>query len=119
MRISVSATIIALIWMAMPNVYAAVDEHTIALWLFDEDRGDRVMDSSGNGHNGVFEGSPEWVDAKYDSGLRFPGDASGYVVVQSSPLFEVEQLTIEGLIKVEEGTGKWQGHGTDGLKQCK
>jgi hypothetical protein len=31
------------------------------------------------------------------------------VVVDSSPLFEVEELTIEALVKVEEHTGKWQG----------
>lgn len=95
--------------LLLPCVQAKVDEHTIALWLFNEGQGDKVLDSSGNGHDGVFEGSPEWVKTKYGGGLEFPGDDTGYVVVESSPLFEVEQLTIETLINVQEPTGKWQG----------
>ena len=108
-RLSISVMAIIFIGVILSNVQAVVDEHTIALWLFNEGGGDTVADSSGNGHSGVFSGSPEWVDARYGNGLRFPGDASGYVVVESSPLFEVEELTIEALVKVEEATGTWQG----------
>lgn len=108
-RTRILVTVVILMVSILLSAQAAVDEHTIALWLFNEDQGDKVTDSSGHGHDGVFNGNPKWVEAKHGSGLQFPGDASGYVVVESSPLFEVEQLTIEGLIKVEEGTGKWQG----------
>jgi len=108
-RIAILVVVIIFNVTIFSSVQAAVDEHTIALWLFNENEGDTVTDSSGQGHNGVFEGSPKWVNARYGSGLRFPGDASGYVVVDSSPLFEVQELTIEGLIRVEEGTGNWQG----------
>ena len=107
--IRISALFAVLIGMLFSTAHAAVDEHTIALWLFNEGERDTVADASGNGHDGVFEANPKWVKAKYGNGLQFPGDASGYVVVDSSPLFEVEQLTIEALVRVEEATGTWQG----------
>lgn len=80
-RIRVPVMVIILMASLLLSVQAAVDEHTIAVWFFNEGTGDTVSDSSGNGHDGVFDGDPEWVKAKRGGGLQFPGDASGYVVV--------------------------------------
>ena len=88
---------------------AAVDKNTVAVWLFEEGAGNVVKDASGNGHDGEFEGSPKWVKAKFGTGLEFPGDAGGYVVVDSTKKLELEELSIEAWVKVEESTGKWQG----------
>ena len=88
---------------------AAVDESTVAVWLFEEGAGKTVKDASGNGHDGKFAGSPKWVKAKFGTGLEFPGDAGGYVVVDSTKKLELETLSIEAWVKVEESTGKWQG----------
>ena len=88
---------------------AEVDENTVAVWLFEEGAGKVVKDASGNGHDGEFAGSPKWVKAKFGTGLEFPGDAGGYVVVDSTKKLELETLTIEAWVKVEEPTGKWQG----------
>ena len=63
---------------------AAVDKHTVAVWLFEEGAGKVVKDASGNGHDGKFAGSPKWVKAKFGTGLELPGDAGGYVVVDST-----------------------------------
>ena len=88
---------------------AAVDKNTVAVWLFEEGTGKTVEDASGNGHDGKFAGSPKWVKAKFGTGLEFPGDAGGYVVVDSTKKLELETLSIEAWVKVEESTGKWQG----------
>lgn len=88
---------------------AAVDEHTVAVWLFEEGTGKVVKDASGNGHDGEFAGSPKWVKGKFGTGLEFPGDAGGYVVVDSTKKLELEELSIEAWVKVEKSTGKWQG----------
>ena len=88
---------------------AAVDENTVAVWLFDEGAGDVVKDVSGNGHDGEFAGKPKWVKAEFGGGLEFPGNDSGYVVVKSTKKLELETLSIEAWVKVAEGTGKWQG----------
>ena len=88
---------------------AAVDKHTVAVWLFEEGAGKIVKDASGNGHDGKFAGSPKWVKAKFGTGLEFPGDAGGYIVVDSTKKLELETLSIEAWVKVKESTGKWQG----------
>lgn len=95
--------------LGAPAVNAAVDENTVAVWLFEEGNGKTVKDASGNGHDGEFAGSPKWVKAKFGAGLEFPGDAGGYVVVDSTKELELETLSIEAWVKVEEATGKWQG----------
>lgn len=88
---------------------AAVDKNTVAVWLFEEGVGKTAKDASGNGHDGKFKGSLKWVKAKFGTGLEFPGDAGGYLVVDSTKKLELETLSIEAWVKVEEGTGKWQG----------
>ena len=88
---------------------AAVDKHTVAVWLFEEGAGKIAKDASGNGHDGKFAGNPKWVKAKFGTGLELPGDAGGYVVVDSTKKLELETLSIETWVKVEESTGKWQG----------
>ena len=74
---------------------AAVDKHTVAVWLFEEGAGKTVKDASGNGHDGKFAGNPKWVKAKFGTGLELPGDAGGYVVVDSTKKLELETLSIE------------------------
>ena len=102
-------TLAATILIGIGRVDAAVDENTVAVWLFEEGNGQTAKDASGNGHDGNFKGSPKWVKAKFGTGLELPGDASGYVVVDSTKKLELETLSIEAWVKVEESTGKWQG----------
>ncbi len=97
------------ILIGIGRVDAAVDKHTVAVWLFEEGNGKTVKDASGNGHDGNFKGSPKWVKAKFGTGLELPGDAGGYVVVDSTKKLELETLSIEMWVKVKESTGKWQG----------
>ena len=103
----IAVTVLALLGGMLAN--AAVDENTVAIWLFEEGAGKTAKDASGNGHDGEFAGSLKWVKAKFGTGLEFPGDAGGYIVVDSTKELELETLTIEAWVKVEEPTGKWQG----------
>lgn len=103
----ITIAVLALLGSMLAN--AAVDKHTVAVWLFEEGAGDVAKDASGNGHDGEFAGKPKWVKAKFGGGLEFPGNDSGYVVVESTKKLELETLSIEAWVKVEEGTGKWQG----------
>ena len=45
----------------------------VAIWLFDEDGGKKVNDFARNKHDGEFSGKPEWVPAKFGTGLKFLG----------------------------------------------
>lgn len=98
-----------LVLLSVMSVHAAVDKNTVAVWLFEEGNGKTVKDASGNGHEGQITGSLNWVKAKFGTGLEFPGDGSGYVVVDSTKKLELETLTIEALVKVTGHDGKWQG----------
>lgn len=88
---------------------AAVDKNTMAVWLFEEGSGRTVKDASGNGHDGDITGDLNWVKGKFGTGLEFPGDAGGFIVVDSTQKLELEILSIEAWVKVEGATGKWQG----------
>ncbi len=46
----------------------------VGWWTFDEGSGTTVLDSSGNGYNGTFQGDPEWVPGIRDGALELDGD---------------------------------------------
>lgn len=88
---------------------AAIDDNTVAVWLFEEGGGKVVRDASGNGHDGEIIGNLNSVKGRFGKGLDFPGDGSGYIVVNSTKKLELETLSIEAWVKVASSTGKWQG----------
>lgn len=88
---------------------AVIDSNTVAVWLFEEDGGKVVRDASGNGHDGEIIGNLNSVRGKFGKGLDFPGDGSGYIVVDSTKKLELETLSIEAWVNVKNSTGKWQG----------
>ena len=51
----------------------AQDPDLLAWWKFDDGTGTIAVDSSGNGHDGVFIQDPNWVAGKFGSGLLFDG----------------------------------------------
>lgn len=65
----------------------------VAAWSFDEGKGDKVKDITGNGNDGKFVGNPKWVDGKYGTALEFDG-VSSYVEVPDSDFLDItENLT--------------------------
>ena len=92
-----------------PTAEAKVDQYTIAVWLFEEGSGDWIKDASGNGHRGKLSDKPKRIKTKFGHGLKLPGDASGYVVVESSKKPKLKELTIEAFIQSTKPAGKWQG----------
>jgi len=74
--------------------YAIIDLKNVAgVWLFDENDGDEVEDSSGNGNHGALMGRPEWIDGKFGSALEFNG--TNYVSIpDSESLGMTEEVTV-------------------------
>lgn len=69
---------------------AKVDPKKLAgLWLFDENEGDEVRDSSGNGNHGKIIGKAKWIKGKFGSALEF--DGTSYVQVQDSDSLDMDQ----------------------------
>ncbi|MGE5293878.1 MAG: LamG-like jellyroll fold domain-containing protein [Solirubrobacterales bacterium] len=46
----------------------------VGYYTFDEGSGTKVGDSSGKGHNGTTQGTPEWVAGKIGGAMNFGGD---------------------------------------------
>ena len=54
--------------------HARIDPKSIVgMWTFDEAKGDKALDSSGNGNDGQLTNDPKWVDGKFGKALEFDG----------------------------------------------
>ena len=65
------------------NSSAQLNGSAIAIWLFDEGRGEEANDLSGNGHTAMLINGTQWVDGKYGAGLSFDG-SDDYVSIGES-----------------------------------
>ena len=77
--------------------HAAIDPSSVVgIWLFDEAGGDEVMDSSGNGNDGIIVNAPIWVDGRFGSALAFDGSC---VQTDQKLLNGVREFTVVAWIK--------------------
>ena len=103
---SVKLTLIILgcLFIFAVSVFAkGVDKNTMAIWLFDETKGDTVEDLSGRGHNLEVEGSHKWVAGKFGNALYFT--QSAFIEYESHPDLSFEKgMTIEFWLNLEDIT---------------
>ena len=79
---------------------AKIDPKTIAgMWLFDEDEGDVVNDSSGNGNDGTLKNGPKWDDGKFGSALEFDGGTTYVSCGNGLSLDITEEITVMAWVK--------------------
>ncbi|PXF60218.1 MAG: hypothetical protein C4B59_09685 [Candidatus Methanogaster sp.] len=87
----------------------------VAEWHFDEVSGSVLVDSSGNGNDGVIHGAT-WVEGKYGKALRFDG-VDDYVEMPDSPLwnFGTGDFTVSfWFTKLDTGRGHTLSFGSMG-----
>ncbi len=78
-RVCVSSIVMSLILGGISS--AEIDfGNCVAMWLFDEGRGDTAEDSSGMGNNATIEGGANWVDGKFGKAVSLDG-SDDYVEV--------------------------------------
>lgn len=87
--------------------YAAADEHTVAIWLFDEGSGEIVEDVSGNGHDGTFVGDVKWEQGKWGSALGFDGNVTNYVEVPHADDLNLAEWSIEVWLNIGVMPAGW------------
>ncbi len=79
----------------------------VGAWLFDEEQGTTVADSSGNAlHGEVSIGTPKWVEGKLNGAMEFSG--SEMVTVPDNDALDLTSFTIAAWIKTPVTTGKWR-----------
>lgn len=92
-----------LIGMLVNSGYARIDPGSVVgLWLFDEAGGDKVSDSSGNGHDGDKGGSIKWVGGRFGGALEFSGDGSDYVSIPHEDSLSLTNWTITVWVSVQQ-----------------
>jgi len=74
----------------------------VAWWRLDEGSGTMASDSSGNGNDARFEGSPVWEDGKLGESLKFNG-SSDYLAAPDSESLDIngDQLSIAAWVNGE------------------
>jgi len=74
----------------------------VGWWQLDEGSGTTAFDSSGNGNDARFEGSPVWEDGKLGKALKFNG-SSDYLAAPDSESLDIngDQLSIAAWINGE------------------
>jgi len=66
----------------------------VAIWSFDEGKGEILKDTSGNGNDGKFVKVPKWVNGKVGKALEFSG-AGDYVDCGNAESFNItDEITI-------------------------
>ena len=89
-RISILFGMFALIIVILANpAYAVNLESAVAIWLFDEEDDEVIVDSSGNGNDGTLMNGTKWVnDGKFGGALQFDG-MDDHVEVPASESLEM------------------------------
>lgn len=90
--------------MLQPVLFANVKDSLVAYWNFDEGEGETANDASGNGHDGVLMGDPQWTDGKFGSALEFDQAEDEVNVPYHENLNQEEAFTITAWANVEEGS---------------
>ncbi len=93
--------------LLMASISQAADPDLAAYWKFDEGSGNTAFDSSGNGNNGTFVGSPQWVAGKFGGALQFDGD--DYVNCGNGPSLQIQdQITLAFWFNVQAFQNTWE-----------
>ena len=98
-----SLSVAFVVWLFSSTLWAQdITSNLVAYYTFDEGTGTTVGDSSGNGNNGTFSGSPTWIgSSQIDGGLDFEAsDGADSISVGSFDVSGTE-LTLSAWIKPE------------------
>lgn len=97
--------ILTVTFVALPVFAQDLSKGLVAYWKLNEVEGGIAFDSSGNGHDGVLNGDPEWVDGRFGGGLEFDGSGDEVNVPYDAALNPEEAFTVCVWANVEPGSG--------------
>jgi len=81
-----------------PNLLLAKDQNTVALWHFNEGKGEVIADSSGKGLDGK-QVSCEWVKGKFDSSALQFNKAGSHVEIPYNQALDLQEFSLEFWVK--------------------
>ena len=100
-------SLFALTLFLTTQVVALDTDGLVGAWLFDEGKGEAVMDSSDNGLDGkIAKGKPKWAKGKFGGAMEFGGQ--DMVTVDDDNALDLEEFTIAAWINIPKISGAWQ-----------
>jgi len=92
----------------MVNLAQAYEpESILGVWLFDEEKGDEILDSSEKGHHGTITNvDVNRTDGKFNDGLEFA--AGGKVTVPHADEFTTPTFTLMAWLNMDKPTNAYQ-----------
>ena len=108
MRVSTKSILVVTVIAALSinTAYSINSASLVGAWLF-EGKGDEILDSSGNGHDGgIGQGDPKRVKGKFGGAMEFGG--TDMVTVPDDNAMDLKSFTLSAWINVPKITGVWQ-----------
>jgi hypothetical protein len=91
----VSMVVLAALGILSSTSYARIDPNSVvAIWLFEDNEDDILADTSGNEHDAMITGNPEWVDGKYGRALELDGVTYAEVAQDHADAFTLPIFTV-------------------------
>jgi len=81
--------------------YIMADAAELGSWSFEDGSGSVAVDLSGNGNNGILNGSPIWTTGISGGALEFGGGSDRVIITDSPSLDVTDTITITAWIKPE------------------
>ena len=75
----------------------------VGYWRLDDGFGAAATDSSGNGHEGILAGNPEWVAGVHEGALQFAGAPDRVVIPYSGQLNPGDAFTVIAWANADTG----------------
>ena len=104
MRTLILSVMLIVMFLYFSTTGLAVDKGLVAYYNFEEGKGNKVTDLSGNDNNGTFKGKLEWVAGKYGKALaiEYPKvtDAQAIIVRDDKTLDISPAVTIAAWAKL-------------------
>lgn len=92
-----------ILFAGMRFVSAAVDKHTVGLWLFDEGKGKVAKDSSDYEHHGDIMQDVKWRDGNFGKALEF---TQGAVEIPDAEKLQLQEFTLEAWVNIPKQPGR-------------
>jgi hypothetical protein len=113
-----SAVVVSLLVLSLSGIAGAQDPNLLGWWKLDESSGTTAYDSSGNGNDGVFVGSPQWASGYAGGAAWFDGVDDSIEVPHNPSLLPGDEVTVMAWINTPRHTGaggsSWQALITKG-----
>ncbi len=93
---------------AATQAFGAVTPGTAGQWNLDEGAGLTVADSSGNGNNGVIQGSVAWVPGRFGSALSFDGSPGRVRISDNLALEPARTVTASAWVRSDGTPGDYR-----------